>query len=837
MYLVHKLRAAGFSFTVLESGGDVGGTWYWNRYPGARCDIPTTDYTYSWDADLDHEWTWSEKYATQPEILRYAQFVANKHNMYPHIQFNTRVRHAAWNDTTKRWTVTTESGDTISCKHYIMATGCLSVPKEPDIPGTENFTGNVYVTGKWPHDHIDFTGRRVAVIGTGSSGIQSIPLIAEQASQVTVFQRTPNFSVPAHNGPITDDRKAPLLADRDAYREAARWSRGGVPIAPSMTSALTATTEQRREMFEEAWSRGELFTILGIFNDQSSNREANDIVCEMIREKIREQVTDPVTANLLSPTSYPFGTKRPCLDTNYYATYNKPHVRLVDLNSSPIKSITSAGIEFGNESVEFDDIVYATGFDAMTGAIVNVDITGRNGSTLKNKWQYGPVQYLGLMTTDFPNYFMITGPGSPSVLSNMMVSIEQHVDWVTQTLVDMREKGFDTIEPTPTAEEGWVRHGSDFADISLMKETNSWYMGANVPGKPRVMLPYLGGVDGYRSICNEVREQGYLGFTLASDKASQTNDGIIRQIQPDVFIVLNMMGQMGLPPMETMTPEGAREFNAASGAMRPPGPEVGEMVDGTLPAADGSPIEYRMYRPASAGPHPVVVYFHGGGWVIGNHVSDEPMCRDLCNQSGAIFISVNYRHAPEARFPAAADDGYAALTWVNDHIKELGGIPGEIAVAGWSAGGNVAAVTAQTARDNGGPALKGQLLLTPVTDGTKDYPSFTDNAEGYMLTRALMNWFWDHYADKADRNNPKASPLKASSLAGLPPATIVTAQFDPLRDEGNAYADALKAAGVQVNHIQARGHIHTSVSMVGVIPSGAPIRAQMASAIRGFFNQ
>jgi acetyl esterase/lipase len=271
--------------------------------------------------------------------------------------------------------------------------------------------------------------------------------------------------------------------------------------------------------------------------------------------------------------------------------------------------------------------------------------------------------------------------------------------------------------------------------------------------------------------------------------------------------------------------------------MRPTGPEVGEMVDGTLPAADGSPLEYRMYRPASAGPHPVVVYFHGGGWVIGNHVSDEPLCRDLCSQSDAIIISVNYRHAPEARFPAAADDGYAALTWVNDHIKELGGIPGEIAVAGWSAGGNVAAVTAQTARDKGGPALKGQLLLTPVTDGTKEYPSFTDNAEGYMLTRALMNWFWDHYADKADRADPKASPLKAGNLAGLPTATIVTAQFDPLRDEGNAYADALKAAGVQVNHIQARGHIHTSVSMVGVIPSGAPIRVQMATAIRGFFNQ
>ncbi|NBR67605.1 MAG: steroid monooxygenase [Actinobacteria bacterium] len=835
LYLVHRLREAGFSFRVLESGGDVGGTWYWNRYPGARCDIPTTDYTYSWDPELDREWTWSEKYATQPEILSYAQHVAKKHDMYPHITFNTRVKDAQWDDSTRKWTVRTETGEAITCRHYIMATGCLSVPKDPDIPGTENFAGGVYVTGRWPHEGVDFTGRRVAVIGTGSSGIQSIPLIAEQASQVTVFQRTPNFSVPAFNGPVSEDRMAPLLADRDAYRESAKWTRGGVPLPPSEVSALAVTPEQRREMFEAGWKRGELFSILGIFMDQSTNREANDLVSEMIREKIRATVKDPVTAELLCPKTYPFGTKRPCLDTNYFDTYNKPHVRLVDLNTSPIRTITSDGITFGDETVQFDDIVYATGFDAMTGAIVSVDITGRNGTTLKKKWEHGPLQYLGLMSTEFPNFFMITGPGSPSVLSNMMVSIEQHVDWVTDTLVHMRDNGLDMIEPTETAEAGWVRHGAEFADISLMKDTNSWYMGANVPGKPRVMLPYLGGVDGYRRACNEVVERGYLGFSMSGPGGKVCNDGVIRSVQPDVFIVLDMMSQMGLPPMESMTPEGAREFSNASGAMRPPGPEVGEMVDGTLPGADGSPLEYRLYRPATKGPHPVVVYFHGGGWVIGSHVSDEPMVRDLCVRSGAMFVSVNYRHAPEARFPAAADDGYAALTWVNDHITELGGIPGKIAVAGWSAGGNVAAVAAQLARDNNGPALCGQLLLTPVTDGTKEYPSLSLNGEGYILTKSLMDWFWDNYADRKDRSHPKASPLKAASLAGLPPTTVVTAQFDPLRDEGNAYAEALREAGVKVTHIQAGGHIHTSISMVGVILSGEKHREKMAESIRGFF--
>ena len=835
LYLVHTLRKAGFSFRVLESGGDVGGTWYWNRYPGARCDIPTTDYTFSWDPDLEHEWTWSEKYATQPEILSYAQFVAKKHDMYRHISFDTRVTNAVWDDTARRWNVTTDGGESISCRHYVMATGCLSVPKDPDIPGTDRFSGRVFVTGRWPHEKVDFTGRRVAVIGTGSSGIQSIPLIAAEASQVTVFQRTPNFSVPAFNGPVSEDRKAPLLADRDAYREAARWTRGGVPLEPSTASALATPPEQRREMFEAAWQRGELFSILGIFMDQASNREANEIVSEMIREKIRATVKDPNTAELLCPKTYPFGTKRPCLDTNYFDTYNEPHVRLVDLNTSPIDTITESGIEFAGESVEFDDIVYATGFDAMTGAIVGVDITGRNGLTLKKKWEHGPLQYLGLMTRDFPNLFMITGPGSPSVLSNMMVSIEQHVDWVTDTLVHMRDEGWDTIEPTQTAEDGWVQHGSDFANISLMKETNSWYMGANVPGKPRVMLPYLGGVDGYRRVCNEVTASGYLGFSLAGPGGSVCNDGVVRRLQPDVFIVLDMMAQMGLPPLESMSPEAAREFMNMSSAVRPPGPEVGEMVDGTLPAADGSPLEWRLYRPKSKGPHPVVVYFHGGGWVIGNHVSDEPMVRDLVDRSDAIFVSVNYRHAPEARFPAAADDAFAALSWVAEHAAELGGDPSRIAVAGWSAGGNVAAVAAQAARDNGGPALCGQLLLTPVTDGSRQYLSMSENGEGYVLTKALMDWFWNHYADTASRTDPKASPLLAGSLAGLPPTAIVTAEFDPLRDEGNAYADALRKAGVKVDHVQARGHTHTSISMAGVVLSGESHRAHMAGALRGFF--
>ena len=840
MYLLKRLRDLGFRTRVLETADDVGGTWYWNRYPGARCDIPTTDYTYSWDPSLEDEWTWSEKYATQPEILRYAQHVADKHDLRRDITFSTRVASARWDDSERMWHVVTDTGEHIATRHYVMATGCLSVPKEPDIPGANRFRGGVYVTGRWPHEPVDFTGQRVAVIGTGSSGIQSIPLIAEQASQLTVFQRTPNFSVPAHNGPVRPERRAALEADRATYRANAKYSRGGIPAAPSEFSALASSPEVRRERFEAAWAKGELFEILGIFNDQAISKAANDIVADMIREKIRGVVDDPATAELLCPKDHAFGTKRPCLDTNYFATFNKPHVRLVDLRSTPITTITETGLELsggadaGGETLEFDAIVYATGFDAMTGAIVAVDITGRDGVTLRDKWVGGPVTYLGLGSTGFPNMFLVTGPGSPSVLSNMMVSIEQHVDWITDCLVHMRDNGLETIEPLPTAEDAWVQHVNDCADITLFPTANSWYIGANVPGKPRVFLPYLGGVDGYRRACDEVQAQEYLGFRFSrADGTDRAHEGIVRALQPDVQMVLEMMATLGLPTMDSMSPTDARMFSQATAAMRPPGPEVGEMVDGTLPAADGSPLAYRLYRPATPGPHPLVVYFHGGGWVIGSHVSDEPFCRDLCVRSNSAVISVDYRHAPEHRFPAAAFDGLAAVQWVADHAAELGGRVGPLAVAGWSAGANVAAVTCQLARDAGGPAISGQMLLTPVTDGSTERPSYRANGEGFLLTSALMDWFWGHYATPEERRDPKASPL-LGDLSGLPPAMIVTCQFDPLRDEGDAYAAALAAAGVEVEHVQARGHIHTSLTMVDVILSSPSYRARMAEALARF---
>ena len=833
MYQLKRMRDAGFNAIVIETGDGVGGTWYWNRYPGARCDILTVDYSYSWDPELEAEWTWSERYATQPEILEYANFVADKHDLRRNIRFETRVESAAWDDSAKHWTISTSAGAIIA-KHYVMATGCLSVPKVPDVPGTGRFKGEVYLTGSWPHKNVDFTGKRVAVIGTGSSGIQSIPIIAEQAAQLTVFQRTPNFSIPAHHGPIAEDRLVGYRKDPAAYRAEARVSRIGVPFVPiAEMSALEVSHEKRLEAYEEMWERGELGH-LSPFSDLGTNAEANDTLRQFIHGKIRNIVDDPVVAETLCPTNHYFATKRPCLDAGYYETYNRDNVRLIDLQSDPITTITENGINT-SESMEFDAIVFATGFDAMTGAIVSVDITGRGGKLLRDAWAEGPMTYLGLMTVGFPNLYMITGPGSPSVLSNMMVSIEQHVDWISDLIEHMQSKGVDSIEPTELAQERWVQHSNDIADLTLLPTANSWYMGANVPGKPSVFLPYPGGVSAYRAICDEVVANGYVGFTLSEAGKTSTNDGVIRGVKPDVAMLLAAVAELELPALETMSVADARAFMQVGAESRPAGPEVGKIVDGVLQGADGE-LAYRLYRPASDGPHPVVVYFHGGGWVLGNQESDDPMCRDLCVRSNAVIVSVNYRHAPEARFPAAADDGLASVQWVAANANELGVRADLLAVAGWSAGANIAAVTSQQAKLAGSPAIIGQVLLNPVTDCDFSRPSYTENADGYVLTTALMRWFWDHYCDGDQRSDPKASPLRASDLRGLPPAMIVTCEFDPLRDEGDAYAQALDAAGVSVEHLQAQGQTHTSTGAVDVLITPTAIREAMGNALRGMFG-
>lgn len=514
MYLLHKLRAMNLSALVLEAGDDVGGTWYWNRYPGARVDVESLSYSYSFSEELEQEYEWEERYPTQPEILRYAQHVAGRFDLRRDIAFGTRVASAVFHETDTTWQVTTEQGDSITTRFFVMATGCLSSAKMPEIPGIESFWGRTYHTAYWPHEGVDFTGLRVGIIGTGSSGVQSIPVIAEQATQLSVFQRTPSYCLPALNRLLTNDEKTEMKAHYRQWRQAAKESGFGVPIPDPTQSALEVTDEERDKTFEMTWEAGSLVALLSSYTDLSTNLEANDTAKRFIHSKIRGLVHDPQTATDLCP-DYPVGTKRPCLDTNYYETYNRDNVQLVNLQRTPLVEITEGGVRTSDQEHEFDAIVFATGFDAMTGSLTNVDIRGRDGLVLKDNWAAGPRTYLGLGSVGFPNLFMITGPGSPSVLSNMMVSIEQHVDWVTDAIAHLEAEGLTTIEPTQEAQDAWVDHVNTVAGYTLYPRANSWYMGANVPGKTRVFMPYAGGVGAYRIKCDEVAANGYEGFALS----------------------------------------------------------------------------------------------------------------------------------------------------------------------------------------------------------------------------------------------------------------------------------------------------------------------------------
>ncbi|MCY3755621.1 MAG: NAD(P)/FAD-dependent oxidoreductase [Alphaproteobacteria bacterium] len=512
MYMLHCLRKLGLSARVFEAGSDVGGTWYWNRYPGARCDIESLQYSYSFSEELDQDWEWTEKYAPQPEILAYARHVADRFDLRRDICFDTRVTALAFDEAAKRWDVGTDRGGRCSAQFCIMAVGCLSAANHPHFEGFEDYRGEVLHTGEWPHEPVDFTGKRVAVIGTGSSAIQSIPVMAPEAAALTVFQRTPNYAVPAWNAPLDPNLVREVKADYPGFRAKARSRPTGFYFPYNTRPALASTPEERRRQYEECWERGGL-PFLGAFGDLLFDKEANDTAADFAREKIRERVDDPGTAELLCPDNV-FGCKRLCVDTGYYETYNLDHVTLVDISTRPIERFTAGGVVAQGVEYPADTVVFATGFAAMTGSFDRIRITGRDGLTLAEKWRAGPQNYLGLAVAGFPNLFTITGPGSPSVLANMLPTIEQHVDWIADCVAHMRDIGARTIEAQEGDEEAWVAHVADVASISLRSTCSSWYVGANIPGRPRVFMPYIGGFPVYVQKCNEVLAAGFAGFVL-----------------------------------------------------------------------------------------------------------------------------------------------------------------------------------------------------------------------------------------------------------------------------------------------------------------------------------
>ena len=514
LYMLYRLRGLGLSVRVLEAAGGVGGTWYWNRYPGARGDVESVQYSYQFSDALQQEWEWTERYATQPEILRYANHVADRFDLRKDIEFNTRVSVAAFDETAHRWNIETEDGRRLSAKFCIMATGCLSSTNTPRFEGLETFKGAVYHTGRWPHEEVDFTGKRVAVIGTGSSAIQAIPVIAEQAKHLFVFQRTPHYTVPARNAPLDPDFRREIKANYAQLRSNAKQMFAGIDFHLNQQSAVEATEEERRREYEARWEHGGV-AFMGAFMDLLFNKDSNETAAEFVRSKIRESVRDPALAQALSPR-YVIGCKRLCVDTGYYETYNRSNVTLVDLSGTPIEAITRNGVKAKGEEYAVDCLVLATGFDAMTGALTRIDIRGRHGETLREKWAAGPRAYLGLMTAGFPNLFTITGPGSPSVLTNMLPSIEQHVEWITDCLAHLGKHDIAQIEPRLEAENDWISHVNEVAGTNLRSTCSSWYVGANVPGKPRIFMPYIGGFPAYLQKCREVVAAGYEGFILTS---------------------------------------------------------------------------------------------------------------------------------------------------------------------------------------------------------------------------------------------------------------------------------------------------------------------------------
>lgn len=513
LYALHKFRSQGLSVRVFESAPEVGGTWYFNRYPGARCDVESVDYCYSFSDELQQEWTWTEKYATQSEILEYINWVADKLDLRRDITFGTRVSSAVLDEQTLRWTVTTDTGEMVDARFVVMATGPLSAAMTPDFPGLDTFAGEVYHTAHWPHEGVDFTGKRVAVIGTGSSGIQSIPIIAEQAEQLYVFQRTPNYSVPAGNRPLTGEEIAEIKANY-AERRLMSWrSGGGSPHVAHPKLTMEATPEERRVAFEERWELGGVL-FSKTFSDQMVSPEANEEARKFYENKIRAIIDDPDVAEVLIPSDHPIGTKRICTDTNYFQTFNRTDVELVSVRKTPIESVDETGINTSAAHYDVDALVLATGFDAMTGTLAKIDIVGRGGERLVDDWADGPRTYLGLGTDGFPNLFLVSGPGAPAVLANMVLHAEAHVNWIADAIAYLEQNSYAAIEPTADAVDSWIADCAQRAEATLFTKANSWYMGANVPGKPRMFMLFIGGFGVYLDICNEAAAAGYKGFDL-----------------------------------------------------------------------------------------------------------------------------------------------------------------------------------------------------------------------------------------------------------------------------------------------------------------------------------
>ncbi|MEA2169913.1 MAG: hypothetical protein QOF76_3213 [Solirubrobacteraceae bacterium] len=816
LYAAHKLRDdLGLKVQGFDAAGGVGGTWWWNRYPGARCDFESVHYSYSFSEELQSGWVWSERFAGQAEILRYLEWVADKLDVRKVFGFSKRVVSMVWDDASEHWTVGTDDGVTCTARFVVAGPGNLSVAKEQEFPGLEDFEGEVYFSGKWPAEGVDLTGKRVGVIGTGSTGIQIIPEIAKQAAHLTVFQRTANFAAPLRNTPMAEDEGAWLAENHEQVRAGSRQNFLGVPYDAPQPSAVAATPEERREVYDKYWEKGGFSFVISTFQDLLFDQDANDTAADYIRDRIRERVKDPATAELLCPDDHPYATKRAPFETDYYEAYNRDDVDLVDVRTSPIEALTATGLRTAEREYELDAVVLATGYDAMTGPLLQMGIVGRDGLTLDDKWAAGPVSYLGIMTNGFPNLFTITGPQSAVALYNNPLAIEDHVQFTADAIAHLRSNGGTTIEATEDAERQWGTLTEGVLHMTLLpRAKNSWYMGANIPGKPRAAFIFAGGAPLYLAISEQIRQAGFAGFAV---DGALTEVPPMVQVDPAVALVLGIMLINGAKPLEECDLEETRAAVETFTLLQAPPRDI-RVKSVTYPGADGDQPA-RIYIPDAEGPLPLVVFFHPGGWVAGSlDIADEP-CRTLAEDLNAVVISASYRLAPEHPFPAATDDTFAALRWAADVAAQYGADPDRIIVMGESAGANLAAVAAQRARDEGGPSLAGQVLLYPPINRHAQTESKTEYADGPFLSVAAADGMWAAYlGDEANASSPLASPDVAETLAGLAPALILTAQCDPTRDEAEDYGRALAEAGVPVEVVRVAGMIHGVFGMSGLVP-------------------
>ncbi|MFG1667724.1 alpha/beta hydrolase fold domain-containing protein [Streptomyces sp. Y7] len=825
LYAIHKFRdQLGLRVQAFDAAEGVGGTWYWNRYPGARCDIESIYYSYSFSDEIQREWHWSEKYASQPEILAYLEWVTDRLDLRRSIQFGTRVTSLTWDESAARWMVVTDDGTTRTARFVISGVGPLSHAKDPEFKGLDTFGGELYRTSDWPHEPVDLTGKRVAVIGTGSSGIQVVQTIADQVDHLTVFQRTPNYATPLRNKPYDANQRAWNAENWEQLRSGARESPAGLPYESTGKPALAVDPDERRRVYDQAyWEKGG-FHMLATFVDLMYDEWANETVSDYIRDQIRSRVKDPATAELLLPRDHPYATKRPPMETGYYEAFNLPHVDLVDVREAPIVELTETGLRTTQASYEVDVIILAIGFDAYTGAVTAIPTTGRDGVTIQDAWVDGPRNYLGISTAGFPNFFNIAGPLNVTGQFPTPLVIEEQVDYAARAVQTVLSAGAHSVEATAEAEQAWIDMVNGVFDLSLWaKAEKSWYRGGNIKGKANTAYFFTAGGPLYLAMLAQSAHSGFGGMAIDGQPMDLPP---LARLDPAAALMIAMMMNSGAKPVEQITIEEFRAIYDGAADLQPPGPD--------MRVEDIGDPDVRLYIPSEEQSLPVVVFLHGGGWSAGSVDAVDPVCRSTAARLGAIVVSVDYRLAPEHPFPAAPDDVLAALRWTREHVAEFGGDPERIAIMGESAGGNLAAATALRARDGGIP-LVAQVLVYPAVDPGSDTPSLKEFADGPFLSAAAGKKFWKIYLAGAPVT-PLAAPVRAS-LAGVAPALVLTVELDPLRDEGEQYAQALAAAGVEVEQHRVRGLFHGTFTMGAHIPRAQELHALAAQYLTSRFDR